>query len=149
MCSCIQEAPLAYDAIWSMALALNVAMEKLAPMNKSIHNFTYSNKDIADQIYDAMNATQFLGVSVGHSSGSRWGIPLGLGGAFLLVSVGYSSWSRWGNTFFKRFSEDFRNSLPYEVALCMCFSFTDCSPSILLGLIRTNRYEYQSVQCKS
>ncbi|KAA0201470.1 hypothetical protein HAZT_HAZT003674, partial [Hyalella azteca] len=58
-----QEAPLAYDAIWSMALALNVTMEKLAQQGKSLRDFTYSNSDIADQIYEAMNATQFLGVS--------------------------------------------------------------------------------------
>nr|QCI31489.1 gamma-aminobutyric acid type B receptor subunit [Grandidierella japonica] len=58
-----QEAPLAYDAIWSMAVALNVTMEKLSEKNQSIHSFTYSNKEIADEIYNAMNATSFMGVS--------------------------------------------------------------------------------------
>ncbi|XP_071549928.1 gamma-aminobutyric acid type B receptor subunit 1 isoform X2 [Panulirus ornatus] len=58
-----QEAPLAYDAIWSVALALNKTMERLAAVNRSIEEFTYTNKEIADELYKAMNATQFLGVS--------------------------------------------------------------------------------------
>ncbi|XP_042204877.1 gamma-aminobutyric acid type B receptor subunit 1-like isoform X2 [Homarus americanus] len=58
-----QEAPLAYDAIWSVALALNKTMERLAAVNKSIEEFTYTNKEIAAELYKAMNATQFLGVS--------------------------------------------------------------------------------------
>lgn len=33
-------------------------------VNKSIEEFTYTNKEIADELYKAMNATQFLGVSV-------------------------------------------------------------------------------------
>ncbi|XP_063590755.1 gamma-aminobutyric acid type B receptor subunit 1-like [Penaeus indicus] len=58
-----QEAPLAYDAVWSVALALNRTMERLAARNTSIEEFTYTNKEIADELYSAMNATQFLGVS--------------------------------------------------------------------------------------
>ncbi|KAK8378896.1 hypothetical protein O3P69_009556 [Scylla paramamosain] len=58
-----QEAPLAYDAVWSVALALNKTMETLAAVNRSIEEFTYTNKEIADELYKAMNATQFLGVS--------------------------------------------------------------------------------------
>lgn len=33
-------------------------------MGKSLKNFTYDNKEIADEIYAAVNSTQFLGVSV-------------------------------------------------------------------------------------
>ncbi|MPC54791.1 hypothetical protein E2C01_048717 [Portunus trituberculatus] len=39
-------------------------METLAVVNRSIEEFTYTNKEIADELYKAMNATQFLGVSV-------------------------------------------------------------------------------------
>ncbi|XP_015113955.1 gamma-aminobutyric acid type B receptor subunit 1 isoform X2 [Diachasma alloeum] len=58
-----QEAPLAYDAVWSVALAFNKTMEKLAKSGKSLKNFTYTEKEIADEIYSAINSTQFLGVS--------------------------------------------------------------------------------------
>ncbi|GAB6027475.1 Gamma-aminobutyric acid type B receptor subunit 1 [Chamberlinius hualienensis] len=57
-----QEAPLAYDAIWAAALALNKTMHQ--PVSSTIlETFTYDNKHIADEIYAAMNSTQFLGVS--------------------------------------------------------------------------------------
>lgn len=59
-----QEAPLAYDAVWSVALAFNKTMERLKQRNKSLKEFTYNDKEIADEIYAAMNSTQFLGVSV-------------------------------------------------------------------------------------
>lgn len=58
-----QEAPLAYDAVWSVALAFNKTMERLKDRGRSLKNFTYTDKDIADEIYAAMNSTQFLGVS--------------------------------------------------------------------------------------
>ncbi|XP_066588342.1 gamma-aminobutyric acid type B receptor subunit 1 isoform X3 [Prorops nasuta] len=58
-----QEAPLAYDAVWSVALAFNKTTEKLAKVGKSLKNFTYTDKEIADEIYSAINSTQFLGVS--------------------------------------------------------------------------------------
>ncbi|XP_015522970.1 gamma-aminobutyric acid type B receptor subunit 1 isoform X1 [Neodiprion pinetum] len=58
-----QEAPLAYDAVWSVALAFNKTMEKLNRLGKSLKNFTYTDKEIADDIYSAINSTQFLGVS--------------------------------------------------------------------------------------
>ncbi|KAH8404377.1 hypothetical protein KR222_005799 [Zaprionus bogoriensis] len=60
-----QEAPLAYDAVWSVALAFNKTMERLTSRKKSLRDFTYTDKEIADDIYAAMNSTQFLGVSVG------------------------------------------------------------------------------------
>lgn len=62
-----QEAPLAYDAVWSVALAFNRTMERLKGRKRSLKDFTYTDKSIADEIYAAMNSTQFLGVSVGVS----------------------------------------------------------------------------------
>lgn len=59
-----QEAPLAYDAVWSVALAFNRTMEKLKGRKRSLKDFTYTDKSIADEIYSAMNSTSFLGVSV-------------------------------------------------------------------------------------
>lgn len=63
-----QEAPLAYDAVWSVALAFNKTMEQLKRRGKnkgkSLKDFTYTDRDIADEIYSAMNSTSFLGVSV-------------------------------------------------------------------------------------
>lgn len=58
-----QEAPLAYDAIWAIALALNKTINTLREYSMSIEDFTYTNRKIADEIWSAMNATQFLGVS--------------------------------------------------------------------------------------
>lgn len=59
-----QEAPLAYDAVWSVALAFNRTMERLKGRKRSLKDFTYTDKSIADEIYAAMNSTSFLGVSV-------------------------------------------------------------------------------------
>lgn len=39
-------------------------MERLSKLGNSLKNFTYENKEIADEIYAAVNSTQFLGVSV-------------------------------------------------------------------------------------
>lgn len=41
-------------------------MQKLKEMNvgKNLKDFTYTDKEIANTIYAAMNSTQFLGVSV-------------------------------------------------------------------------------------
>ncbi|RZF43544.1 hypothetical protein LSTR_LSTR012824 [Laodelphax striatellus] len=58
-----QEAPLAYDAVWSVALAFNKTMSRLHRHGKTLKNFTYTDKEIADDIYSAINSTQFLGVS--------------------------------------------------------------------------------------
>lgn len=46
------------------ASAFNKTMEKLAKTGLSLKNFTYTNKKIADDIYEAINSTSFLGVSV-------------------------------------------------------------------------------------
>jgi len=39
-------------------------MERLRKRGKSLKNFTYTDKETADDIYSAINSTQFLGVSV-------------------------------------------------------------------------------------
>jgi len=39
-------------------------MERLHKRGKSLKNFTYTDKETADDIYSAINSTQFLGVSV-------------------------------------------------------------------------------------
>lgn len=38
-------------------------MSRLLKHGKTLKNFTYTNKEIADEIYSAMNSTSFLGVS--------------------------------------------------------------------------------------
>lgn len=58
-----QEAPLAYDAVWSVALAFNKTMDRLHKFGKRLEDFNYNNKEIADDIYSAINSTQFLGIS--------------------------------------------------------------------------------------
>lgn len=63
-----QEAPLAYDAIWAVALALNKTIVRLKQRGEPIENFTYTNKRIMGELWKAMNATQFLGVSVSWQS---------------------------------------------------------------------------------
>jgi hypothetical protein len=50
--------------VWSVALAFNKTMERLKLKKRSLKDFTYTDKEIADEIYAAMNSTQFLGVSV-------------------------------------------------------------------------------------
>lgn len=61
-----QEAPLAYDAVWSVALAFNKTMDQTKGKKKhrSLKDFTYTDRETADEIYAAMNSTSFLGVSV-------------------------------------------------------------------------------------
>lgn len=39
-------------------------MSRLHRHGKTLKNFTYTDKEIADDIYSAINSTQFLGVSV-------------------------------------------------------------------------------------
>lgn len=46
-------------------------MEKLSKQGKSLKNFSYTDKEIANEIYSAINSTQFLGVSVRDSAKSR------------------------------------------------------------------------------
>ncbi|CAG0888622.1 unnamed protein product [Cyprideis torosa] len=69
-----QEAPLAYDAVWAAALALNKTMEILRLQGRSlVREFDYSNREIAKIIYNSMDSIKFLGVSgsLQFSSGDR------------------------------------------------------------------------------
>ncbi|XP_075434109.1 gamma-aminobutyric acid type B receptor subunit 1 isoform X7 [Ascaphus truei] len=69
-----QEAPLAYDAIWALALALNKTAYELSKKGLRLEDFNYNNNIISQEIYRAMNSSSFDGVS-GHvvfdASGSR------------------------------------------------------------------------------
>ncbi|CAJ0953804.1 unnamed protein product, partial [Mesorhabditis belari] len=56
------EAPLAYDAVWALALALRCTIRAL-PQNVKIEDFTYKNEAVAGQIFDCMKNTSFQGVS--------------------------------------------------------------------------------------
>lgn len=57
------EAPLAYDAIWAVALALNRTMTKLAADGTSLEDYNYENKAIADIILNEIADVQFMGMS--------------------------------------------------------------------------------------
>ncbi|XP_041091365.1 gamma-aminobutyric acid type B receptor subunit 1-like isoform X2 [Polyodon spathula] len=74
-----QEAPLAYDAVWALALALNKTAGELAKRGLRLEDFNYNNKNITGEIYKAMNTSSFMGVS-GHvvfdAQGSRMALTL-------------------------------------------------------------------------
>lgn len=59
-----QEAPLAYDAVWALALALNKTVGPLKAKGHRLEDFNYNNRDITSEIYRAMNTSSFEGVSV-------------------------------------------------------------------------------------
>ncbi|XP_077447086.1 gamma-aminobutyric acid type B receptor subunit 1 isoform X4 [Stigmatopora argus] len=69
-----QEAPLAYDAVWALALALNKTVGPLKAKGRCLEDFNYNNRDITAEIYRALNTSSFEGVS-GHvifdAQGSR------------------------------------------------------------------------------
>ncbi|KAI6229253.1 Gamma-aminobutyric acid type B receptor subunit 1 [Aphelenchoides besseyi] len=56
------EAPLAYDAVWALALAFNCTQNSL-PFGVMLEDFSYNNAVIADQLFDCVKNTQFKGVS--------------------------------------------------------------------------------------
>ncbi|KAI1308651.1 Gamma-aminobutyric acid type B receptor subunit 1 [Halotydeus destructor] len=58
-----QEAPLAYDAIWAVALALNRSIQRLALKGQLIESFDYTNGDIMKEIQSSLRQVRFLGVS--------------------------------------------------------------------------------------
>lgn len=60
----LQEAPLAYDAIWALALALNKTSYELSKRGLRLEDFNYNNDNISREIYKAMNSSSFDGVSV-------------------------------------------------------------------------------------
>lgn len=59
-----QEAPLAYDAVWALALALNKTVAPLKAKGRRLEDFNYNNHDITSEIYRALNTSSFEGVSV-------------------------------------------------------------------------------------
>lgn len=44
--------------------AFNKTMDRLHKYGRRLTEFNYNNKEIADEIYSAINSTQFLGISV-------------------------------------------------------------------------------------
>lgn len=59
-----QEAPLAYDAVWALALALNKTVGPLRNKGLHLEDFNYNNRVITAEIYRALNTSSFEGVSV-------------------------------------------------------------------------------------
>ena len=57
------EAPLAYDAVWAIALALNSSLAELERKNKSLDSYNYDNKAVADIIQDQLEKVKFNGIS--------------------------------------------------------------------------------------
>ncbi|XP_077999945.1 gamma-aminobutyric acid type B receptor subunit 2-like [Glandiceps talaboti] len=68
-------ANLVYDAVWSIALALNTTANRLPP-GKRLEHFTYENKSVMDVINNAMKETNFVGMS-GHVSFNENGDRVG------------------------------------------------------------------------
>ena len=58
------EAPLAYDAIWAVALALNRTMSRLESNGTSLEEYNYENQAIAEIIKNEIGDVQFMGMSV-------------------------------------------------------------------------------------
>ncbi|KAJ1373423.1 hypothetical protein KIN20_035815 [Parelaphostrongylus tenuis] len=56
------EAPLAYDAVWALALAFNCTRNRLPP-NIRLEQFTYDNQMMADILFECVKNTLFKGVS--------------------------------------------------------------------------------------
>ncbi|ETN78690.1 7 transmembrane receptor [Necator americanus] len=57
------EAPLAYDAVWALALAFNCTRNRLPP-GVRLEQFTYDNQMMADILFECVKNTLFRGVSV-------------------------------------------------------------------------------------
>lgn len=59
-----QEAPLAYDAIWATALALNSTIAKLEQQNLRLESFNYSGTSHIKNVFlNELKDTKFLGIS--------------------------------------------------------------------------------------
>ena len=57
------EAPLAYDAVWAIALALNSSAAVLERQGQSLDSYNYDNKAVADIIQDQLENVKFNGIS--------------------------------------------------------------------------------------
>uniref|UniRef100_A0A671R6G6 Gamma-aminobutyric acid type B receptor subunit 1-like n=1 Tax=Sinocyclocheilus anshuiensis TaxID=1608454 RepID=A0A671R6G6_9TELE len=111
-----QEAPLAYDAVWALALALNKTVGPLKAKGRRLEDFNYNNKDITAEIYRALNTSSFEGVS-GHvvfdAQGSRmaWTLIEQLqGGSY--KKIGYFDMTK-GNLSWYGNDRYIQNSQPY------------------------------------
>uniref|UniRef100_A0A8C1JH14 Gamma-aminobutyric acid (GABA) B receptor, 1b n=1 Tax=Cyprinus carpio TaxID=7962 RepID=A0A8C1JH14_CYPCA len=111
-----QEAPLAYDAVWALALALNKTVGPLKAKGRRLEDFNYNNKDITAEIYRALNTSSFEGVS-GHvvfdAQGSRmaWTLIEQLqGGSY--KKIGYYDMTK-GNLSWYGNDRYIQNSQPY------------------------------------
>uniref|UniRef100_A0A8K9XQB6 Gamma-aminobutyric acid (GABA) B receptor, 1b n=1 Tax=Oncorhynchus mykiss TaxID=8022 RepID=A0A8K9XQB6_ONCMY len=111
-----QEAPLAYDAVWALALALNKTVGPLKAKGRRLEDFNYNNQDITAEIYRALNTSSFEGVS-GHvvfdAQGSRmaWTLIEQLqGGSY--KKIGYFD-STKGNLSWYGNDRYIQNSQPY------------------------------------
>ena len=58
------EAPLAYDAIWALSLALNKTITKLEARGETLEDYNYENKNIAELILNEFGDLDFDGLSV-------------------------------------------------------------------------------------
>ena len=58
------EAPLAYDAIWAVAFALNKTILRLKSVGQTLDDYNYNNKEIADIILSEIADVNFVGMSV-------------------------------------------------------------------------------------
>ncbi|XP_006811791.1 gamma-aminobutyric acid type B receptor subunit 2-like [Saccoglossus kowalevskii] len=64
----------AYDGVWVIALALDKLLRRTDNIS-SLSNYTYDNKEVFKQLFDAMNETDFFGVTgpVKFKNGDRLG----------------------------------------------------------------------------
>ncbi|KAK2573860.1 Gamma-aminobutyric acid type B receptor subunit 2 [Acropora cervicornis] len=70
------ESSFAYDATWAIALVLNTSAQRLREKGKSLENFTYEDKEMADAFEETFYNTSFLGVT-GQVSFTKYGERVG------------------------------------------------------------------------
>lgn len=70
------ESSFAYDATWAIALVLNNSAQRLREKGKSLENFTYEDKEMADAFEETFYNTSFLGVT-GQVSFTKYGERVG------------------------------------------------------------------------
>uniref|UniRef100_A0A8C9YG08 Gamma-aminobutyric acid type B receptor subunit 1 n=1 Tax=Sander lucioperca TaxID=283035 RepID=A0A8C9YG08_SANLU len=140
-----QEAPLAYDAVWALALALNKTVGPLKAKGHRLEDFNYNNRDITAEIYRAMNTSSFEGVS-GHvvfdAQGSRmaWTLIEQLqGGSYKKIGYydstkGNLSWygnDKWIGKRHSSFSAPLFPSISLSMCLCLCYRYIQNSQPYL------------------
>ncbi|XP_006812319.1 gamma-aminobutyric acid type B receptor subunit 2-like [Saccoglossus kowalevskii] len=80
-------APLVYDAVWSIAYALNTTRQRLPP-GKALEDFTYEDSEMAEVITSAVSQTSFIGVS-GPVSFNSVGDRIGTVMIYQFINSGY------------------------------------------------------------